>query len=59
MIVDSATPEDLILSKLRDFKAGGSQEHLMDIEGILRVSGAILDRDYIEGWIGKLGLEAE
>ncbi len=57
--VDSATPEDIIISKLRYFQMGGSPKHLLDIEGILRISGKMMDREYLQDWIGKLGLGEE
>jgi hypothetical protein len=38
------------------YKAGGSEKHLRDITGIIKVSGADVDRQYIEGWAKQLGL---
>jgi hypothetical protein len=43
-----ASPEDVILKKLQFFKIGGSDKHLRDIAGVLKVSGAMIDRDYID-----------
>jgi hypothetical protein len=43
-----ASPEDVILKKLQFFKIGGSDKHLRDIAGVLKVSGAMIDRQYIE-----------
>jgi hypothetical protein len=42
-----AAPEDVILGKLVYFNEGGSEKHIRDITGILRVSGDIVDRDYV------------
>ena len=52
----SATPEDIILSKLQYYQAGKSEKHLDDIRGMLRISGNDLDMPYLKGWAGKLGL---
>ena len=52
-----ATPEDTILSKLEwARKAGGSERQLADVAGVLEVSGAGLDRDYVERWASELGV---
>ncbi len=53
-----ASPEDVILSKLQFYREGGSDKHISDIRGILRVSGADLDRDYIERWAARLGVQS-
>jgi hypothetical protein len=42
-----AAPEDVILGKLIYFKDGGSDKHLRDIAGILKISDEMVDRDYI------------
>jgi hypothetical protein len=51
-----AAPEDVILGKLRYYREGGSEKHLRDIKGILKVSGYALDRDYLERRASELGL---
>ena len=51
-----AAPEDVILSKMGSYREGGSEKHLRDITGVLRVSGAQLDRDYVDRWARQLGL---
>ena len=56
---ESATPEDVILSKLAYYRLSGSRKHLEDIAGILRVSAPGLDFDHIESWARRLGLLAE
>ncbi len=53
----TASPEDVILSKLHFFKSGGSEKHLRDIAGVLQVSGPGLDLAHIERWVAKLHLE--
>lgn len=54
-----ASPEDIILSKLRFYREGQSQKHISDIRGILRVSGPQLDFDYLDRWAARLGVEDE
>jgi hypothetical protein len=52
------TPEDILLAKLFWFRAGGeiSEVQWRDIRGILRGSGATLDRGYLERSAEKLGV---
>lgn len=45
-----ARPEDVILSKMLYYREGGSDKHLRDITGMLKVSGDIIDHAYIEQW---------
>ena len=54
--VSFATPEDVILKKLEYFKEGGSDKHLRDIAGVLRIQGAAIDRVRITEWADRLGL---
>ena len=49
-----AAPEDIIIAKLRFYREGGSQKHLVDIRGIL--ANTQVDRDYLERWIDELHL---
>ena len=51
-----ASPEDVIIKKMDFFKRGGSEKHLRDIAGMIRVSGSELDLDYISRWADRLGL---
>lgn len=39
------------------YREGGSEKHLRDITGILKVSADDVDRDYVTRWAGSLGLE--
>lgn len=50
------SPEDLILSKLGWHVAGESTRQLEDIESILKILGAKLDKIYLEKWTKKLGV---
>jgi hypothetical protein len=52
-----AAPEDVILGKLLYYAEGGSEKHLRDITGILRVSGELVDRDYVAHWAKQLHVE--
>lgn len=51
-----AAPEDVIIKKMEYYKEGGSEKHLRDIAGILKISGEMVDRDYIAEWSHRLGL---
>jgi hypothetical protein len=50
------SPEDVILKKLEFYLEGGSEKHLRDITGILKISGDQVDRDYITSWAQRLGV---
>lgn len=51
-----AAPEDVIIKKMEYYKEGGSEKHLRDITGILKVTGDDIDYGYISGWSERLGL---
>ena len=51
-----ASPEDVILKKLEYHREGGSEKHLRDIAGILKISGEQLDLGYLAEWSSRLGL---
>jgi predicted nucleotidyltransferase len=50
-----AAPEDVIIAKLWYYAEGGGDRHLRDIAGILRVTGAGVDRAEVERWARQLG----
>lgn len=52
-----ASPEDVIVKKLEYYREGGSEKHLRDIAGVLRISGEAIDRSYIKEWAERLELE--
>jgi hypothetical protein len=54
-----AAPEDVILAKLWYYQEGGSEKHLRDIAGMLRVSGEEIDKEYVNHWAQQLGLTEE
>ncbi len=51
-----SAPEDVILMKMQYYRQGGSDKHLRDIAGILRISPSDVDRDYVTDWANRLGL---
>lgn len=53
---DFASPEDVIVKKMEYYKGGGSEKHLRDITGILKISGEKVNRTYIVDWAKRLGL---
>jgi len=55
-LVSFASPEDVILKKLMCYREGGSEKHLRDIAGVLKVQGGRVDRQYIAAWADRLGV---
>jgi hypothetical protein len=51
-----AAPEDAIIKKLEYYQMGGSDKHLRDIAGILKISRGHVDINYINKWAATLGL---
>ena len=51
-----ASPDDTIIGKMLSYLEGGSEKHLRDITGILKVSADELDWNYIARWADELGL---
>ena len=51
-----AAPEDVILGKLVYYHEGGSDKHLRDIAGILKVSNDLVDRAYVAQFAAQLGV---
>ena len=54
-----SSAEDTVIAKLRWARMASSSRQLDDAAGILRAQGEQLDREYMTGWIVRLGLEAE
>jgi hypothetical protein len=52
-----ASPEDVLIKKLDFYREGGSEKHLIDIQGMLMETK--MDLAYIEEWVAKLGLDAQ
>jgi hypothetical protein len=51
-----ASPEDAILKKLEYYRLGGSDKHLRDIAGVLKIRRDRLDFAYLALWAQKLGV---
>jgi hypothetical protein len=51
-----AAPEDIIIMKMQYYREGGSEKHLRDITGILKISRDEMDVAHITEWSGRLGL---
>ena len=51
-----ASPEDVIIRKMEYYREGGSEKHLRDIAGMLKVSAGLIDELYIVEWADRLGL---
>lgn len=52
-----ASPEDVILKKLEFYREGGSEKHIRDIVGVLKLDPGRIDREYLSGWATRLGLD--
>ncbi|HEY0510974.1 MAG TPA: hypothetical protein VGH73_03665 [Thermoanaerobaculia bacterium] len=50
-----SSAEDVILKKMESYREGGSEKHLRDITGVLKISGDALDRGYIAEWAARMG----
>jgi len=53
-----ASPEDVILKKLIYYAEGGSEKHIRDILGVLRLQEHSVDLGYIADWATRLDLLA-
>jgi hypothetical protein len=51
--------EYVVVKKLEYFAASGSDRHLRDVARMLRISGKLVDRGVVEGWVERLGLRTE
>lgn len=58
-ILSVAPPEYVIIRKLEYFREGGSDKHLRDIRSMLMVSGPQINKEEIQDWIKRRGLEAQ
>lgn len=52
-----ASPEDVILKKMAYYKEGASEKHIRDIAGMVKISGEMVDVQYVLLWAKTLGLE--
>jgi hypothetical protein len=55
-----SSPEDIIIHKLQWYKMGGlvSERQWLDVIGVIKVQGDLLDKKYLAGWSRKLGLSS-
>lgn len=53
-----ATPEDVILQKLRCYRMGGesSERQWRDVRGVAKAAGTRFDRGYLDAWAVRLGI---
>ncbi len=56
--VHVASVEDLILQKLAWYRDGGgvSERQWLDVQGLMRLNDAQLDREHLDRWAGTLGV---
>jgi len=57
--VYAASPEDIIVAKLRWSKMGASERQLEDAAGVIRMQGHQLDTSYVTKWVELLQLEEQ
>lgn len=53
---DFISPEDVILRKMEYYAEGGSEKHLRDIAGVLKIQADKIDRAYLAEWATKLAV---
>jgi hypothetical protein len=53
-----ASAEDVIIKKMEYYQEGGSDKHLRDITGMLKISGKEIDHTYIAEWADRLSLRS-
>jgi hypothetical protein len=51
--------EYVVLRKLEYYRMAASDRHLSDVAAMRRISGGIIDRPALAGWIERLGLDVE
>jgi len=54
--LQTASPEDILLTKLWWAKLGESERQINDAVGIVQVQGRALDTQYVEKWVAALDL---
>lgn len=57
--IDITSVEDLIVAKLEWAKVGGSERQVEDAAMLLRRRRSTIDVDYIEQWVGVLGVDEQ
>lgn len=51
-----ASPEDVIIMKMKYYKEGKSEKHLRDVYAMINISSDMIDKKYIERWAHKLDI---
>lgn len=59
VLMQTASPEDVLISKLEWAKLGETERQLRDAAGVVRVQREKLDIDYVERWVAALELDAQ
>lgn len=54
-----ASPEDVVLNKLRWGRQSRSEKQWRDVLGVLKVQGETLDFNYLQEWSKKLGIDGD
>ena len=57
--LQTASAEDILLTKLWWAQLSESERQINDAAGIIRVQAEELDRDYVERWVAALDLDAQ
>lgn len=55
----AAPPEYVIVRKLEYYREGHSEKHLLDIRGMLEVSGDLIDQDAVQAWVDRLDVQQQ
>lgn len=53
----TASPEDIIISKMAFYHLSGSEKHIKDIASVLIISGDQIDHKYLGDWISRMGYQ--
>jgi hypothetical protein len=59
VLLQTASPEDILITKLWWAKLGESERQIYDAAGIIQVQGTNLDLEYVERWVAVLELEQQ
>lgn len=57
--LQTASAEDILITKLWWAKLGPSERQINDAAGVIRVQGTDLDLEYVEKWVAVLELEEQ
>ena len=59
VLLQTASPEDILITKLLWAKLGESERQINDAVGIVQVQGGNLDVEYVERWVAVLELDSQ